>query len=287
MSSSVGSEIFQIFLFGALCFFLLRFARRRDYFHALHGAVWKPPLEWFHVLGAFFIYFIFGFLVMPLLMHEMSRYFSKKILENQQIALITWLNFINTASVLAAILLVFRKPFAAIWARPQRESSYITDLKMMVYTLALALPIIFVCSALFDLIIHKIFHSQNLPDQIAVQWLKMTFDHPLYFLLTTVTITVLAPILEETLFRGFLQSFLRKHLGVKQAIVITSFCFSCFHFSWGQGWNNIPIIASLFPLALFLGYLYEKQGSLFASISMHASFNTISLANIYFFGQFL
>ena len=88
------------------------------------------------------------------------------------------------------------------------------------------------------------------------------------------------------LFRGFLQTYIRKHLGPKQAIVITSLCFSFFHYASGQGLGNIMIITSLFVLALFLGFLYEKQGSLLAPMVLHASFNTISVINLYLFGEF-
>jgi hypothetical protein len=126
-----------------------------------------------------------------------------------------------------------------------------------------------------------------MPDQTAVRFVKMTLEHPPYFLLAALSVSVLAPLIEETLFRGFLQSFIRKHLGSTQAIWITATCFSLFHFSLDQGVGNIPIIGSLFCLALFLGFLYEKQRSLLASITLHATFNTFSILNLYFLGDVL
>ena len=131
----------------------------------------------------------------------------------------------------------------------------------------------------------KLFQVHKLPDQLAVKFLKLTFGNPVHFLLAIVSIIVLAPLIEETLFRGFLQTFIRKHLGSKQAIFITSFCFSFFHYSPGQGLGNIMILISLFVLALFLGFIYEKQGSLLAPIILHASFNAVSVINLYAFGD--
>lgn len=141
-------------------------------------------------------------------------------------------------------------------------------------------------NALFESFFASFFNIEQLPDQVAVKFLKMTFEYPLYLLLSVFSIVVLAPLIEETLFRGFLQTFIRQHLGSKQAIWITSACFSFFHYSSEQGLGNIPIIGSLFVLALFLGYLYERQGTLIAPMALHASFNAISVMNIYFFGGY-
>ena len=50
--------------------------------------------------------------------------------------------------------------------------------------------------------------------------------------------------------------------------------------------KNVQGTPMRFILALFLGYLYERQGSLIAPIALHASFNAISVMNIYFLGGF-
>ena len=100
------------------------------------------------------------------------------------------------------------------------------------------------------------------------------------------TIILLAPLIEEILFRGFLQTFIRQHLGSRQAIGITSLLFALFHYAPEQGLGNIPIVGSLLVLALFLGFVYEKRGSLLAPITLHACFNSISVLNLYFLGGF-
>lgn len=283
----IGSDLLQMILFGILAGWALFFAKKKGYFNALRNPVWVVPIQWFHVLGVFGLYFAFGFLIFPFLFRFFVPHFLPLVSQKEQVGALTWLNFLNGCVILYSIFILSPPHFQAIWNKTGRKWSLGLDLKAMIYTLLLAFPVIFFCNAFFELIIHGVFHLENLPDQIAVQWLKASFDFPFYFFLTSFTIVVIAPLLEETLFRGYLQSFLRKYLGAKVAIPITAFCFACFHFSPEQGWNNLPIIASLFPLALFLGYLYEKQGSLFASISMHATFNGISLMNIYLFGDSL
>lgn len=80
---------------------------------------------------------------------------------------------------------------------------------------------------------------------------------------------VLAPLFEELLFRGHIQTLLKRLLrGNWAAIVLTSVLFSLVHPMWS--W---PII---FVLAVCLGYAYERTGNLWVNITMHAAFNTVS-----------
>lgn len=97
------------------------------------------------------------------------------------------------------------------------------------------------------------------------------------------TIIFAAPIIEEFIFRGCAQSFLRKKFRSTYAIVLTSILFSLFHFSTSQGLQNIPILISLFVLSIYLGFCYEKTRSLISSITLHLIFNSISALKIIFF----
>jgi membrane protease YdiL (CAAX protease family) len=69
-------------------------------------------------------------------------------------------------------------------------------------------------------------------------------------------------------------------LGTKAAILLTSLAFALFHYSGSQEIGNVSLIASLFTFALFLGFIYEKQSSLFASIGLHMTFNLASALRI-------
>jgi membrane protease YdiL (CAAX protease family) len=97
---------------------------------------------------------------------------------------------------------------------------------------------------------------------------------------------VLAPILEELLFRGYFQTMLRSilaEIGIFQkihlmalkpwaAIILTSGLFAIVHF-------NRTHWPALFLLSMCLGYSYEKSGSLFRPIFIHMIFNTANLIN--------
>ena len=83
---------------------------------------------------------------------------------------------------------------------------------------------------------------------------------------------MIAPFLEELMFRGILLPWLRRVLGPWPAIVVSSFLFGVAHF---DAW---PAPIALFVLALFLGYLANRTTSLVAPIVLHATFNAANMA---------
>ena len=91
------------------------------------------------------------------------------------------------------------------------------------------------------------------------------------FLPLLILMVVLAPVLEELFFRGFLQSWLRRYLRRGHAIGLSAFLFALAHLQ--QGIANLLYLPAIFLLGLFLGYLFERERTLLASITLHALFN--------------
>jgi len=279
------SEAAAIIVFGLLSGLMVWVAWRRGFF-VFDPQPWEVPVRFAHVAVAFAIYFASTFL---------SSYFflflQNKGIFKSTISLASWFNFSASSFVLIGFIILLlilpKKIRSGIWRRPTNAPKTVfQDIWVALFAWAVAFPLVLFLSQLLELFLSFFFNIEQLPDQVAVKFLKMTFEHPLYFILSVFSIVVLAPLIEETLFRGFLQTFIRQHLGSKQAIWITSACFSFFHYSSEQGMGNIPIIGSLFVLALFLGYLYERQRTLMAPMALHASFNAISVMNIYFLGGY-
>jgi membrane protease YdiL (CAAX protease family) len=119
-------------------------------------------------------------------------------------------------------------------------------------------------------------------DQIAVKHLKSSMVEPLLFSITILFLSVIVPIMEEVLFRGYLQTWLRQYLKQIQSISITSFIFALFHYSSSQGAKNFELFSALFLLSCFLGYLRERQKNLWAPIGLHCIFNFMSIVSIYY-----
>jgi membrane protease YdiL (CAAX protease family) len=82
---------------------------------------------------------------------------------------------------------------------------------------------------------------------------------------------VIAPVLEELLFRGLFQTTLRSYSERPWlSIFVTSLIFASVH-------ENVTHWPALFVLAVGMGYAYEKSGSLWRPIFMHALFNGLTL----------
>ncbi|HNX48547.1 MAG TPA: CPBP family intramembrane metalloprotease [Thermoanaerobaculaceae bacterium] len=105
----------------------------------------------------------------------------------------------------------------------------------------------------------------------------------LHITLTLVYSTLVTPILEETLFRGYIQSAIIG-LGWRPwtAITVTSLLFVVLHF---VGWsfqgvlpaNALSVYPSiLFALSLLLGFVRHRSGSLLASTTLHLVNNVTS-----------
>ena len=109
-------------------------------------------------------------------------------------------------------------------------------------------------------------------------------------ILIFVVAAVIAPVLEEMIFRGLFQTVIRSFLESRNSfphhksfgsrrfgagrnqvwlsILISSGLFSVVH-------GDVPHWPALFMLGVCLGYAYEKSGSLFRPIFIHALFNAV------------
>ena len=98
-------------------------------------------------------------------------------------------------------------------------------------------------------------------------------------LLGFISVVVVAPIIEEFLFRGFLYSQLRRSfLKDWGAVAISSLVWTAIHFQYEVG-----ILFFLFLFGLFLGYFRIKYNSLLIPVALHALNNLIAfILTIYF-----
>jgi membrane protease YdiL (CAAX protease family) len=145
----------------------------------------------------------------------------------------------------------------------------------------IAYPLILLTSLLSGLISLLIWGKRGV-SQLAVEQLKQALDLPLIYALLSILIVLIVPFIEELLFRGFLQSWLKNYLGRIGAILSTSFIFSLVHYSSTQGTGNFELMTSLFVLSCFIGFVFERQRTLWAPIALHGAFNAISILGITF-----
>lgn len=103
--------------------------------------------------------------------------------------------------------------------------------------------------------------------------LVLTARDPLALAGFALTATVLAPLFEETLFRGVLLPVLGRHWGPRLALLASALVFALAHLSLGE-------LVPLLLLGLGLGWLRLRSGRLAPCVLMHALWNGLTFANL-------
>ena len=112
-------------------------------------------------------------------------------------------------------------------------------------------------------------HSGPIPEQQVVRLLRQTTS-PATIALAFLGGALVAPVVEEVLFRGMLYLPLRRALGVPWAAVIVGVLFALVHsYFWG--------LPELFVLSLIFVALFERTGTLLAPIAAHAAYNAVQI----------
>lgn len=241
-------------------------------------------------LSCFGIYFINSFVFIPIVYEIVSKtfsYFDSSVLAEKKTQMLALQAvYVTFNLLLLGIYLYFqdKNRVSSIWKDPliKRDNSYLYDILIGFSTWFVAFPIIVAVNTLCEYII-DIFAKAADVEQVAVKFLKINSNSFFPLMIVLFMIIVSAPLIEEFLFRGCLQNYLRKKYGVKVAIIVTSLFFSAMHFAVSQSLSNISLILSLFVFSIYLGFVYEKTRSLLSCITLHMTFNAISAVRIVFF----
>ncbi len=91
---------------------------------------------------------------------------------------------------------------------------------------------------------------------------------------------LVAPLVEETIFRGYIYPVVARRFGVATGIVATGALFGMAHAVqlWG-GWGQIAL---LIVVGVVLTYVRARTGTVLASYFFHLGYNTILFAGFYF-----
>lgn len=245
----------------------------------------RPPSHPPHgleVLVAFTLYLTIQILFLPVAASLWVRWQhgaadSAAVLEGQAQGWFSVLGMLAAATCLGLYSAVLRRT-SSVRIFEQQSMSWWRRLQQMrlgMLAWGIAFPVTIACKELVGTIVSHFFSVPPL-DQVAVQHLRSTFASPSLLAFTIFGVVVCAPLTEEILFRGFFQSWLRSRRGDVYANLSASALFSGFHFSVAQGVTNLELLAALFTLSLFLGYLYARTQALWASVALHGTFNAVS-----------
>jgi len=124
-----------------------------------------------------------------------------------------------------------------------------------------------ILSILFNLLYSSILAVFDLRMQNDMVPIFAELSSPWWLLLAGV---VVAPVVEEIFFRGFLYAGLAERYSWRKAAVISSAFFALVHLQ--------PLaIAPIFVLGYIFAYLYRRSGSIWPAVVMHVSTNALAL----------
>lgn len=297
MSLASGSQeyadyLHSIILFGIIAAILLWIAKSRGYFALPYSVGKEKPshVNFKTVFAVFAIYLGMTMLVAPMAAYLVNTTYTTILKRKPPLVAIGWVQLF----ALAGIFLLFYlfslsqgvEKFKKIWKdwSIPHPKPVLTDVLMGVVSWFIAFPLVIAVGQLTDMLLYYFFGFQNY-EQVAVHYLKKALHSPPMLVVALFTILLAAPVIEEFIFRGCLQTFFKRYMSPVKAILVTALCFALFHFAPSQGVGNISLVATLFTFAFFLGFIYERQASLFASIALHMTFNFVSTMRIIFFND--
>ena len=108
------------------------------------------------------------------------------------------------------------------------------------------------------------------PENVPMEEL---FKHRETAMLFMAMAVLVAPLVEETLFRGYLYPLLARSFGIAPGIVVTGICFGAMHGAQlGWTWS---LVGMLVLVGIVFTIVRARTGSVFASYLMHLGYNSL------------
>ena len=109
--------------------------------------------------------------------------------------------------------------------------------------------------------------------QRSVQTLLLTRSN-LALILGTLVAVLVAPVVEELLFRGLLLPALQRWVGHTVSIVLSALFFAAGHI-------DLFVFLPMLAMGLVMGYLYDRTRSIAAPLTMHITYNLLVMLGLF------
>lgn len=276
-----------------MCFFLFvggffNYIAKRCGFFTLSKPHLSPRIH-YPIIGLV-IYLIFFLFMVPVAIKFFYFVYSplKIVFEHHPSLFIgaTQVFSMMTTTCLVIIFSLFQEQgvVKTLWKENFTWISSLQDFGLGMTTWFMSFPLVIAMDKLGTFLTFFISHSSP-KEQLAIQYVRLSTKSPFLLIIAITSTCLIAPLLEEWIFRGFIQTYLKSKIGCFKALICSSSIFAFFHISPSQGPENFTLVFSLFILALYLGFLYEKRKSLIAPIALHMTFNSISVMRIVLFSS--
>jgi membrane protease YdiL (CAAX protease family) len=142
------------------------------------------------------------------------------------------------------------------------------------------LPVIWIASFAWSGFL-TVLQRQGIIDEFPPQELIKLFTaggDPTAMTLLVICAVVLAPIVEEIIFRGGIYRFLKSQTTLLPAQILSGVFFAVMH-------GNLMSLLPLVVVGIFLARVYERSGNILVPMCFHACFNGFSLLMLYIMSQ--
>jgi membrane protease YdiL (CAAX protease family) len=162
------------------------------------------------------------------------------------------------------LLILIVLMYFGIYFQDEKKLLKVNKLKDSVVSFILFIPLLFLIS----------FIIQNILPEYKQQEIVLNFkSNLLKDKALLLHVLIIAPVVEEIIFRGYIYRILKTKIPIMFAIIISSTLFSLIHY-------NVLSFILLFVLSIFLTYIYERNGSIMCPIIIHSLFNLMMSALI-------
>ena len=230
-------------------------------------------------IKVFMAYIILMFAGMPLIVQCVSAVFGGDFLRNigQRNVILFVTLFVNLAICTYVFYIVRVGYHQSITALGLSLVNLSGNIKQGIKRYLVTLPVIMLAGFVINRI--SSYYGINPDMQDVVKWI---LEEDSLLVLSSLVFfgIIIAPMIEEIIFRGFLQSALKNYLGNRYAILVSASLFAGVHM-------DIFAFFQILILGLLLGYLYEKTQTLAASVVVHILHNSLTLIFLLYFKFFL
>ena len=131
---------------------------------------------------------------------------------------------------------------------------------------------LFVAAMVIDSGLEQVLHAGSEQGLIPTRW---DSGHAAAYVCNWIVIAGVAPLVEEVTFRGLGYSLLSPRLGMWPTVVLTGALFAASH-------GLIRALPELMVLGCALAWLRARTDSVLPGIAVHAAFNSVALASVFF-----
>jgi uncharacterized protein len=164
----------------------------------------------------------------------------------------------------------FKAPLASIGLS---KKNILSDIGLGFSSYAVVLPLLITIIAVLAYCVSLINYEPP-PHPLVDIFVVEDRRNPFIIYLSLALACTIGPVIEEIFFRGFCYTTFKKYIGPGGAMVLSAVFFAFVHYS-------VFAFLPVFALGMVLAYLYEKRGTLMASITVHIVHNSLFIG--YFF----